>query len=93
MMTHAICRKIELCLIPIFQAIVKEELIDPKMAVRQELVLTFQDVQSHLPCIVGHLIDTRVREVGEDIGIIETGHCDLRDDHLREGGEGTEVVN
>ena len=40
--------------------------------------------------VICHLINTRVREMREDIAVVETGHGDLGDNHLQEGGKGGE---
>lgn len=34
-----------------------------------------------------YLINTRVREVAENVAEVQTRHSDLRDNHLQEGGE------
>lgn len=36
------------------------------------------------PGVISHLVDTRVREVSENIGKIETCHGQFGDDHFRE---------
>ena len=37
-----------------------------------------------------HLIDTRMREVAEDIAEVQSRHSDLRDYHLQESTKGRE---
>jgi hypothetical protein len=42
-----------------------------------------------VPSVVGHLINTRVGEVSQDIGIVESGHGQFGEDHLGESRECT----
>jgi hypothetical protein len=47
----------------------------------------------NVPGVISHLVNTRVREVGENIGKVESSHGQLRDDHLGECREGTEPMS
>ena len=46
-----------------------------------------QRVRTHLPT---NVLTSRVREVAENIAEVQTGHSDLRDNHLQESTESRE---
>ncbi len=85
-MTHAVRREVQLGLVPILKTVVEEELIDSEVT---EYTAQHQTIHTRIPLpgVVGHLVHTGMREVGENIGEIETGHGEFGDDHLGEGGE------
>src|SRR5262249_16741621 len=47
-------------------------------------------IDAEVAGVVGHVVDTAVTEVREDVGRVEARHGDLADTHLQERGEGRE---
>lgn len=54
------------------------------------ILVMIRETKRKIQLTVGHFVNTRVGEVGEDVGEVETSHGQLGDDHFREGREGGE---
>ena len=78
--THDVSWEVELGLVGVLETVVEEELVQTKVAVRLGRLNRFQ--RQSAPGVVSHFVDTRVREVGEDVSEVESRHGQLRDDHL-----------
>ncbi len=64
--------------------------VEPGLVAFGQRVVGEEVVDAEVAGVVGHVVDPRVGEVGEDVGVVEPGHGDLRDHHLEEGREGAE---
>ena len=63
--------------------------VEPAVDVRQA-VIREERVDAEVAGVVSDFVNTRVREVREDVAVVEAGHGELGDDHLEEGAEGAE---
>jgi len=55
-----------------------------------ETVITKHVVNTEMAGIISDLIDTAMREVAKEVAVIQPGHGDLGDTHLKESGKGGE---
>lgn len=84
MVTHAISREIQPGLVPILKTVVEEELVDTEVTEMSLLACISPGLIQYSPGVISHLVDTRVREVSENIGKVEACHGQFGDDHFRE---------